>query len=601
MNEQIGLLPLRGRIKEGVFRLKTPMARTHETEVSAPPQPGAAQHLRKHLPTILLASSMFLTGASGYLSEILLSTVSTYILGNSVEQFTVIIALMLLMMGAGTYMQRFISDSRLIEKFILIEIALALLVGFAPIAIYAAFGVVPHYFHLVQYTFIISIGFLVGFEIPVVLRINQSYARSLGSNIATTYAFDYIGACVAGFIFVYWLLKTLPLTEISFIFAAANFIVAVATFAYFWTQGKVERPWLAAVVVVVTIAALGFGYSQNRGWNQDLEQRLYRDKIVFSETTRYQRLVVTRNRELDEYRFYINGNLQFSSLDERIYHEHLVHPAMALVADHRKVLVLGGGDGLALREVLKYGDVESVTVVDLDPDVVRLFSGDPLLSRLNDSAFADARVATLATDALSPQDGSVTVYQRTELPKSARRPETRPIADVTVFNVDADRFLDRVTGRWDVVFIDLPDPNSIELAKLYSKEFYLKLQGVLEPGAVVALQSTSPYHAKEAFLAIVRTLRAAGFHAVPYHDNVPSFGEWGWVLASRHYNDADAVRLILEGIDSFPVPTEYLTPEASMRSFVFGKGWLQSDNTDISTLMRPRVLDYYLHDAWKTE
>ena len=171
----------------------------------------------------------------------------------------------------------------------------------------------------------------------------------------------------------------------------------------------------------------------------------------------------------------------------------------------------------------------------------------------------------------------------------------------TIFNLDADRFLRDINGRWGVVLIDLPDPSSIELAKLYSKEFYLKLHGVLEPGAIVAVQSTSPYHAKEAFLSIFRTIRSAGFHAVPYHDNVPSFGEWGWILASREHLDAESIRHYFDPVDSFSVPTEYLTPKVFLGGLIFGKGWLDSDNTDINTLMRPSVLEYYLHDSWKIE
>ena len=577
------------------------MERGYDSATSSGDQIGSPGVVKRHLPTVLLASSMFFTGASGYVSEIILSTVSTYILGNSIEQFTVIIAVMLLMMGAGTYVQRFVSDRRLIEKFIFIEITLALLVGFAPIAIYAAFGLAPNNFKIAQYFFITSIGFLVGFEIPIVLRINQAYARTLRANIASTYAFDYVGACVAAFVFIYWMLRTIPLTEISFIVAGANLAVAVATFAYFWTQRQVAYTWPTVIAIVATTAILAFGYSQNRDWNLDLEQKLYRDQIVFSETTRYQRLVLTRNSGLDEYRFYINGNLQFSSLDESIYHEQLVHPVMALATDHSRVLILGGGDGLALREVLKYGDVESVSLVDIDPEVIRMFSKEPMLVELNDNAFTDARVLARPWSAIVPQNEPVTLYQETEPVKRRGRTDVEAIADVTVFTVDADRFISEVSGQWGVVIIDLPDPNSIELAKLYSREFYSKLHRILSPGAMVALQATSPYHAKEAFLAINRTLEAAGFSIVPFHDNVPSFGEWAWILAYPGTASELSVTRGIQELDEFPVQTRYLTPEVFRRSLVFGKGWLDSRNDDISTLMRPVVLDYYLHEGWKVQ
>ena len=566
--------------------------------------------LKRHLPTVLLASSMFFTGASGYISEIILSTVSTYILGNSIEQFTVIIGLMLLMMGAGTYVQRFVSDTRLIEKFILIEIALALLVGFAPIAIYAAFGLAPNNFKIVQYFFVMSIGFLVGFEIPLVLRINQAYAKSLGANIANTYAFDYVGACVAAFVFIYWMLRTIPLTEISFIVAGANLVVALATFAYFWTQTRVVYPRLTLAAILATTFILGYGYVENRGWSLDLEQKLYRDRIVFSKTTKYQRLVLTHNNTLAEYRFYINGNLQFSSLDESIYHEQLVHPVMALVADHRRVLILGGGDGLALREVLKYPDVDSVSLVDIDPEVIRIFSTEPMLTDLNGHSFADARVVASASAAVEPSDLETTLYQDTEPIRGRGWTDSEAVAQVTVFTVDADRFLAEARGEWDVVIIDLPDPNSIELAKLYSRDFYTKLHGVIGPDGMVALQATSPYYAKEAFLVIKRSLEAAGFGVLPYHDNVPSFGEWGWLLArALPHTDAplqdgalgQTIDRKIESLGSFAVDTRYLTPDAFRRALVFGKGWLDTERNDVSTLMRPIVLDYYLYEGWKVQ
>ena len=576
------------------------MDKAHRSVAQTAGDRSARNFLKSHLPTILLASSMFFTGASGYISEIILSTVSTYILGNSIEQFTVIIGLMLLMMGIGTYAQRFIGDTRLIEKFIGIEITLALLVGFAPIAIFAAFGLAPSNFKIAQYFFVTSIGFLVGFEIPLVLRINQAYAKSLGANIANTYAFDYIGACVAAFAFVYWLLRIIPLTEISFIVAGMNLAVALATFVYFWTQKQVAYPRSTLIAIGVVALILSYGYVENRQWSLDLEQKLYRDRIVFSETTRYQRLILTYGEALNEYRFYINGNLQFSSLDESIYHEQLVHPVMALVPDHRRVLILGGGDGLALREVLKYRDVEDVSLVDIDPEVIRMFSTEPRLTNLNRNAFADARVAASATDAVEPQDEKMALRQTTEGIKRSSLTDIEEVAQVTVYTIDAERFVSKTSEQWDVVIIDLPDPNSIELAKLYSREFYSRLHDVLAPNGMVALQATSPYYAKEAFLVIARSLEASGFEVLPYHDNVPSFGEWGWMLA-RSNAGSRAGGWKVEGLSTFEVETRYLTPEVFRRSLVFGKGWLDTVRTDVSTLMRPVVLDYYIYEGWKID
>ena len=557
--------------------------------------------MRAHLPTILLASCMFFTGAAGLVVEYILSTVSTYILGNSIEQFVIIIALMLLMMGVAGSAQNLIGDRGLVEKFILIEILLAWLGGFAPIAIYAAFGALVYHFQLIQYFFVMSIGLLIGFEIPLVLRINERYQKRLGANIASIYTLDYVGAFVGAVAFNFLLLKIFPLTEISFIVAGLNFFVATLAFWYFWRQDLISHRWVMGGAIVVTVFALGYGYLNNRGWNQSIEQRLYNAPIVLAKTTSYQRLVLTHSDRRGEYRFFINGNLQFSSRDESIYHEQLVHPAMALVPDHRRVLILGGGDGLALREVLKYADVEEVTLVELDPEMIELFSTNPTLRELNNDAFADARVRAWSSPGVQASEERTVLYQESGETDQAGRGVSEPISTVEVYIVDADRFIADVGDAWNVIFIDLPDPSSVELAKLYSKEFYLKLRPILAETGMVALQATSPYHASETYLGIQRTLEAAGFRTLPYHDNVPSFGDWGWLLGWKNESTEDAVKAKIARLTRFQVETDYLTPEVFRRALVFGKNWLESRHDDISTRMDPKVLYYYLDESWIAE
>lgn len=585
--------------------------------------------LKLNVPTMLLAASMFFTGACGLVSEYILCTVSTYILGNSIEQFSIIIATMLFMMGLAGYLQRFMGDNKLIEKFILIEITLALLSGFAPTAIYAAFGLLDFHFKIVQFFFIMSIGFLIGFEIPLVLRINEQYSKTLSINIANIYSLDYLGCFAGAIVWTYFLLRHFPLTEISFMMAGLNFFVAVLTFGYFVSKKAVRNRISLLLLVACTAGLLIFGYARNRGWNLALEQKMYDDRIVFSETTKYQRIVITYNRSLSEHRLYINGNLQFCSTDEQIYHEQLVHPAMHLVPGHRRVLILGGGDGLALREVLKYRDVEHVTLVDLDPDMIRICSTDSVLKRLNNDAFADARVHAGASQGVTPDRLTQTVppaekehlpllqtsaetdstggkkvkpvYMETGQLDKNRQPVVERVAYVEVFNVDADRFIGKTTDKWNVVIVDLPDPGSVELVKLYSKEFYLKIHRLLAENGMVAVQATSPYHAKESFLCINRTLQAARFKTMLYHDNVPSFGEWGWALAWKNNISASVVRSKVERMEAFQVETRYLTPEVFSTATVFGKGWLETEFGDINTLMQPKLLDYYLHDDWKID
>ena len=544
--------------------------------------------------TFMLAFSMFMTGACGLVAEYVMGTVATYILGNSIEQMSVTIAVMLLMMGIASHLQKYLTDSCLIEKFVAVEVAIALLSGFAPIMMFASFSMRPTTFGLVQYSAMSLIGFFIGLEIPLVTRINEQFQKRLKTNIASIWSLDYIGGFVGAIIWVFLLLRYVEITKVGFILGAANLIVAVMTLIYFLHLGLVKKRALTLASVAFAGIALFIGFGNVGAWHLTLEQRLYAHNVIFSHTTKYQHLVMTHNKPTDDYRLYINGNLQFSSTDEAIYHEQLVHPAMSLVPDHRRVLILGGGDGMALREVLKYDDVESVTLVDLDPEITRLFSTAPHLRQLNKDAFADARVHTAAPSGLK-SGGRKSVYSGEQ--RRVREPIEMKVAEVDIFNLDADRFIGEITGRWNVIIIDFPDPNSIELTKLYSKEFYLKLREILSEQGMAVVQSASPYHAREAFLCIRRTMEAAGWKTLPYHDNVPTFGDWGWTMIWKSRMTESGLK---EKIDllSFPESTRYLTPEVFQKALVFGKGLLDSEDDSVNTLAYPVLMQKYNRESW---
>jgi spermidine synthase len=251
---------------------------------------------------------------------------------------------------------------------------------------------------------------------------------------------------------------------------------------------------------------------------------MFADDIVYTKTTHYQRIVITRNRA--GFQLFLNGNLQFSSADEYRYHEALVHPALALAAEGgrvvKRVLVLGGGDGLALREILKYPSVESVVLVDLDPDMTQLSRRFPPLARLNQNSFEDPRVH--------------------------------------VVNEDAMIWLERDAPPFDAAIVDFPDPNSFALGKLYTTRFYRLLKQRLAPGAGVSVQSTSPLFARNSYWCIVRTLEAAGFQVRPYYTAVPSFGVWGFALARREPFDipAHAPQVALKFLDDASLPAMFM-------------------------------------------
>jgi spermidine synthase len=241
------------------------------------------------------------------------------------------------------------------------------------------------------------------------------------------------------------------------------------------------------------------------------ETSTYPGTIFHAETTPYQRIILTQQH--GTLRLFLNGNLQFSSKDEYRYHEALVHPGLAALPQARRVLILGGGDGMAVREALRYPQVDSILLVDLDERVTQLFRTQPILRRLNADAF------------LSPK--------------------------VRVHNADAFVWLRANTQQFDFIIIDLPDPSNFSLGKLYSLSFYREVARALAPQGSVVVQSTSPYVARRAYWCVETTLRAAGLHTLPYHAFVPSFGEWGYILAGHRPPPAPT---------SVPAGLRYFTP-----------------------------------------
>jgi spermidine synthase len=243
---------------------------------------------------------------------------------------------------------------------------------------------------------------------------------------------------------------------------------------------------------VVVTALLAVGVASSNQMTSLFEEQQFLDEVVWAKSTPYQRIVLTHGKS--GFSMFLNGNLQFSSVDEYRYHEALVHPAFMYAAERKKILILGGGDGLAAREILSYPEVESVTLVDLDAAVTNLGKSFEELSALNQHSLTEPRLH-LVTD-------------------------------------DAMQFLARGHELYDVVVVDFPDPNNFSLGKLYTTRFYAQVKEHLKPDGAAVIQSTSPLFARQSFWCVENTLRAAGFQTRPYHVWVPSFGEWGYVLAS---------------------------------------------------------------------
>ena len=569
----------------------------------------------RQLPRFVLAVSMFVIGGCGLAYEYTLGVLGNNLLGSSHEQIFVVIGLMLFAMGLGAGVQRiFVGD--LVDTFLWVEIALGVLGGASALLVYTAYVFTSSH-QLVLYASATTIGVLIGCEIPLLIRIHESWARDLRTNLATTLALDYVGSLFGALLFAYGLITWFSVTRIATVLGLTN--VALAVLGGLAFRRDLKRPRTLAVAATCATALLVVGFTRADRWTATLEQRAFADPIVHASTSRYQHIVLTEERlQRDNRRvlMFLDGQLQWSSRDEHIYHELLVHPAIALAPRPvERVLILGGGDGLAVREVLKHPTVRSVTLVDLDPAVIELARADPRLVELNGGALLDARVH--AEGVLPDGSPGDTASRRIDSPTYRARQlgideqERVQLAEVDVFPLDADLFVHQHVqsgATFDAVLIDFPDPRRIELAKLYSVDFYRALAQHVAPEALVAVQSTSPWHARSVFLTIGETLRAAGFHAVPYHANVPSFGEWGFHLAwvardrttSRSVERAPLDRLDTLKQTDLPPTTRYLTPNALRAAFVFGKGWLDTDRTGpprINTKMRPILHELYRR-AW---
>jgi spermidine synthase len=427
---------------------------------------------------VALLTSVFIVAACGLVYELAAGALASYLLGDSVLQFSTVIGTYLFAMGVGSWLSRHV-ERELVAQFLRIELAVGLVGGLLPAALFAAHSVLPAgagaSFRVLLYGLVLVVGILVGLEIPLVMRILKRQFReryALKELVSQVLTFDYLGALVVAVAFPLLLVPQLGLVRTGVLFGLLNAAVAV---------------W--ALVTGTLVAAL-FGADTLTSWAED---RFYGDGVIVRESSDYQRIVVTSGPT--GVRLYLNGNLQFHSRDEYRYHEALVHPALAAHGAPRKVLVLGGGDGLAVREVLKHPGVEQVVLVELDPHIVRLFRDRDGLALLNDHALRSPRL--------------------------------------TIVQADAFTWLDSNDEMFDAIVIDFPDPTNFSLGKLYTTSFYERVDRHLAAGGFAVVQTTSPLLARRSYWTVVSTIEAVGFTATPYHAHVPSFGEWGFVLMHR--------------------------------------------------------------------
>ncbi len=543
--------------------------------------------------TWALSLLMFILGGCGLAYEYTFSKIASDLLGNSVQQWATMIATMLFAMGLGAELQKWVKEQRLADSLVSSQVVLAVLGGFGPLLMILAFAHLPAQYIIVQYLLALLVGTLIGFEIPLIMRLNDSTEPEMRFNLAQVLKMDYIGALIGALLWTFVMIRTLGIEHISFSLGLATLVAAALSLWMF--RRRLHNPRRRLVELGFGLVAIIAGLVTGKGLILHAEQYLYRDPIVHTTTTPYQHIVLTKDRH-DTLRCYINGHLQFDSNDEFIYHENLVHPAMHLAASPRSVLILGGGDGLALREVLNYPEVEQITLVDIDPEMTRLAAAHPDFVSLNGNSFANARVKIDKPAGVSAGE-SFTLLEENH--RARPTPVSAPVTEVHILNLDAAAFVRTASGKYDVMILDFPDPSSPDLAKLYSRPFYEALRQHLNPGGILVQQAGSPIHTKEAFLCLGRTLEASSFATLPYHDNVPSFGEWGWWLAwAKDGVSPTRQASRLTSLEKLRTPTRYLTPGLVAASLEFGKNQLVTNRNDITSLTEARIFDYYLQ-GWR--
>lgn len=501
--------------------------------------------------SFLLKASLFATGLAGIVTEYILSTLATYFIGNSVFQWTIIVSLMLFAMGLGARISRKFK-SNLISTFIFIELGISLVIAFTPNIIFAFIYLQSSVAGLI-YLLSIFIGLLIGTEIPIAVRINDAY-EDLRVNVSSILEKDYWGALIGGALFAFLLLPYAGLHFIPAILALINFTVAILLYLGFREDVKKEKGSLWGRIALVFFFLI-VNISIVKPVANFAEQSRYKDRVIYAEQTPYQKIVITQFR--DDFWLYLNGNEQFSTVDEARYHETIVHlPIILNQSLVKNVLVLGGGDGLAVRELLKYKEIENIVLVDLDPAMTRLASENPTLLKINEGSLSDKRVE--------------------------------------VVNLDAWIFLEKDTRLFDFIICDFPDSKTPELSRLYSREFYGMAFRHLRKTGILITQAGSPFFTPKAFASIFKTQAYFPGSTIPVQLNMPTLGDWGFVIHSKKQ------KLDIPKKTSIPIYTSFLDSSGLGRLLLFNKGeYPDTTKVEVNTLLKPVLERYYRGGNWE--
>ncbi|QLG88148.1 polyamine aminopropyltransferase [Chitinibacter bivalviorum] len=493
----------------------------------------------------LLILSVFIVASCGLAYELIAGALASYLLGDSILQFSSIIGCYLFAMGVGSHLSKYVKDERTLDTFIEIELLVGLIGGLSATVLFLVFAWAAAPFRSVLYALVFATGVLVGLEIPLVMRVLNQRQNDFAEIVSRVLTFDYLGALAVSLIFPLVLAPHLGLARSALLFGLINVGIALMTTKIF--RAQLAQPSLqlmrGGVALFVLLGAM-FSADHLTRWS---EKTLYGDEIIHAQTTPYQRLLITQWK--NDTRLYINGNLQFSSRDEYRYHEALVHPVLEKLPQAKSVLVLGGGDGLAVREILKYPNIEHITLVDLDPAMTGLFTHNERLTGFNQHSLSNLKVK--------------------------------------VINADAAQWIEQNQNVFDAIIIDFPDPSNFALGKLYSVPMYRLVKKHLSENGLMVVQSTSPLHAPRSYWCIDQTLKEVGLYTTPYHAFVPSFGEWGFILASKQPGYTPP--------SSYRVKTKFLDAETTRQMFFFPPD-MQPVKVEANQLNNQSLVHYFEQD-----
>ena len=487
---------------------------------------------------LLMLTTLIISGCS-MCYELIISAVSSYLLGNSTLQYSITIGLYMAALGFGSYISKYFKKN-LFNIFVTIELSIGIVGGVSSLLLFLSNIYISNY-AVVMYLEIILIGTLAGAEIPIMTRIIEADENDLSVTLSSIFSFDYLGGLLGAIAFPLLLLPKLGYFATSFLCGLLNIVAAMLILWRFGERVREIKIYRLLAACIALFMVLGMIFADNI--SEGVEGGLYRDHIIYMEQTEYQKIVMTKHR--DDVRLYIDGNCQFSTADEYRYHEALVHIPMSALEHRSEILILGGGDGLAVREVLKYDEVEKIDLVDLDSEMIRICSTNENIATINQGSLKSEKLF--------------------------------------VHNEDAYEYLESCKEKYDLIIVDLPDPNCESLNKLYSNIFYRMCSGCLKDDGVMVVQSTSPYYATKAFWCINKTIESEGFLVKPYHLQVPAFGDWGFNMASKRELKDDF---------KFDVETRYLTSENVSALFLFGKDEI-NETVEINRLTKPVLMDYY--------